>query len=59
MWDSILVFLIVLVILFFGRTSIKRMLEESRQAESKDWMGALVPIALVMIFVFLLIIANK
>jgi hypothetical protein len=31
------------------------MLEQSRQAENKDWRGALLPIIIVVIFVFFLI----
>ena len=33
----------------------KTMLEQSRQAENRDWMGVIIPIVLVILFVFLLI----
>ena len=44
----------VLVLLWFG-PGVKTLLEQSRQAENRDWMGVLVPIVLVILFVFLLI----
>ena len=44
----------VLVLLWFG-PGVKTLLEQSRQAEHRDWRGVLVPIALVVLFVLLLI----
>lgn len=54
-WEMVLVGAItVLVLLWFG-PGVKTLLEQSRQAENRDWMGVLIPIALVILFVFLLI----
>jgi hypothetical protein len=54
-WEMVLVGAItVLVLLWFG-PGVKTLLEQSRQAESRDWMGVLIPIVLVVLFVFLLI----
>ena len=46
---------IALGVLFWAGPGVKTMLEQSRQAENKDWAGALLPIIIVVIFVFLLI----
>ena len=54
-WEMVLVGgITVLVLLWFG-PGVKTMLEQSRQAENRDWMGVLIPIVLVILFVFLLI----
>ena len=54
-WEMVLIGAItVLVLLWFG-PGVKTMLEQSRQAESRDWTGVLIPIVLVVLFVFLLI----
>jgi len=44
----------VLVLLWFG-PGVKTMLEQSRQAEERDWKGLLIPIVMVILFVLLLI----
>ena len=54
-WEMVLLGAItVLVLLWFG-PGVKTLLEQSRQAEHRDWRGVLVPIALVVLFVLLLI----
>ena len=54
-WEMVLLGAItVLVLLWFG-PGVKTLLEQSRQAEQRDWRGVLVPIALVVLFVLLLI----
>lgn len=54
-WEMVLIGAItVLVLLWFG-PGVKTLLEQSRQAENRDWMGVLIPIVLVVMFVFLLI----
>ena len=46
---------VALGVLFWFGPGVKTMLEQSRKAENKDWSGVLVPIIIVVIFVFLLI----
>ncbi len=46
---------LVLLVLFWFGPGIKATLEKSRQAESRDWVGFLLPIALVVLFVLFLI----
>ena len=46
---------VALGVLFWVGPGIKGILEHSRQAENKDWAGALLPIVIVVIFVFFLI----
>jgi hypothetical protein len=54
-WEMVLLGAItVLVLLWFG-PGVNTLLEQSRQAEHRDWRGVLVPIALVVLFVLLLI----
>ena len=46
---------IALGVLFWIGPGIKGALQQSREAENKDWRGALLPIVVVVIFVFFLI----
>ena len=46
---------IALGVLFWIGPGIKGALQQSREAENKDWAGALLPIIIVVIFVFFLI----
>ena len=46
--------LVVLVLFWFG-PGVKASLEQSRKAEKKDWVGVLVPVAVVVLFVIFLI----
>lgn len=46
---------IALGVLFWVGPGIKGSLEQSRKAENKDWAGVLLPIIIVVIFVFFLI----
>ena len=46
---------VALGVLFWVGPGLKGMLEQSRQAENKDWAGVLLPIIIVVVFVFLLI----
>ena len=54
-WEQILLVLGAGVILFLFLPSAKRMLLESRKATSGDWWNLLIPIGVVVLFVFLLI----
>ncbi len=54
-WEQLLLGAAGLLILFWFRPGIKASMEQSRQAQNKDWAGVLLPIALVVLFVMLLI----
>ncbi len=55
LWEQILVGALALGVVFFFMPGIKAALRQSREAENKDWAGALFPIGLVVLFVILLI----
>ena len=59
MWEGVLLGILALLLVFWLRPGIKEALRRSREAEHKDWAGALVPIALVVLFVVLLIALVK
>jgi hypothetical protein len=54
-FEMIMLGAVALGVLFWAGPGVKAMLEQSRQAENKDWAGALLPIIIVVIFVLLLI----
>jgi len=53
-WESLLLGVMVVLLLFWFRPGIKATLERSRNAE-KDWPGLLLPLGAVVLFVILLI----
>jgi len=53
-WEMVLTGALVVLVLFWVGPGIRPMLEQSRKAE-KDWPAVLVPILVVILFVFLLI----
>jgi hypothetical protein len=54
-WEQVLIALAIVAVLFFLGPGAKSAMEESRKAENPDWKGALIPIAMVVLFVILLI----
>ncbi|MEQ8289772.1 MAG: hypothetical protein RIB78_08615 [Gammaproteobacteria bacterium] len=54
-WEQVLVGIAAVAILFFFWPGAKKMLEQSQQAENRDWKGALMPIGVVVLFVIVLI----
>ncbi len=52
-WEQILIGVFALLVLLWFFPGIKPMLERSKEAP-KDWMGLLIPIALVVAFVIFL-----
>jgi hypothetical protein len=54
-WEMLLLGALVLLVLFWFGPGLKATLEKSRRAESRDWAGFLLPIALVILFVLFLI----
>ena len=54
-WHTLLFVGIAALLIFVFRPGIKAALERSRQAESKDWKGVAIPLALVVLFVIFLL----
>ena len=54
-WEMLLIGAIAVLVVMWFRPGIKTMLQQSRQAENRDWAGFLIPIALVVLFVMFLI----
>lgn len=57
-WESILLGAFAILLLFWMKPGIKVALEKSKTAQS-DWPSVLIPIALVIVFVFFLIAMVK
>ena len=53
-WENLLLGVMAVLVIFWFRPGIKATLEQSRRAE-KDWMGLLVPIGFVIMFVVFLV----
>ncbi|MGD8312337.1 MAG: hypothetical protein PVJ66_07045 [Gammaproteobacteria bacterium] len=54
-WEMLLLGVMVVLVLFWIGPGIKATFEQSRQAEERDWRAVLIPLAIVILFVFLLI----
>jgi len=54
LWENILLGVMVLGIIFWMRPGIKSSMQLSRDAKS-DWMGVLIPVGFVVMFVVFLI----
>ncbi len=54
-WEQVTLVIVMVAILFFFWPGAKKEMENSQQIENPDWKGALVPIAAVVLFVFVLI----
>lgn len=59
LWEQLLLGALGLGIFFLFRPGIKAAMEQSQQAENKDWQGVLMPIGLVVAFVVLLILLAR
>ncbi len=57
-WENLLLGGLVILLLFWFRPGIKAMFKERREASQSEWMGILVPIGLVAVFVTLLIVLT-
>jgi hypothetical protein len=55
LWEQLLIGVLVALLLLWFRPGIRAALKQSRDAERRDWSGALLPIGLVVLFVLLLI----
>ena len=54
-WELIAIGAVVLLVIFWFRPGLKEAFKQRKEAEKKDWIGVLVPIGLVVLFVILLI----
>lgn len=54
-WQVLLFGAAALLIIFIFKPGIKTAFQQSKEAENKDWMGLLLPIGVVVLFVLLLI----
>jgi len=54
-WELLAIGAVVLVVLFWFRPGLKQAFKQSKEATNKDWIGVLVPIGLVVLFVIVLI----
>lgn len=54
MWENILLGAMVLGVIFWMKPGIKSTMSQSKNAES-DWMGFVVPMALVVMFIIFLV----
>lgn len=54
-WELLIVGALVLLLLFWFRPGLKQAFKQSQEADNKDWMAALIPLAVVAAFVFLLL----
>lgn len=54
-WENILLGIMVLGVIFWMKPGIKSSLLQSKSAKS-DWMGFLIPISLVVMFVIFLVV---
>lgn len=57
-WEKVIVAVLALALIFFMRPGLKAAMERSKQAENKDWAGALIPIGFVVLFVIFLIMIQ-
>jgi hypothetical protein len=56
-WETLLIGLIALLVVFWFSPGIKAAIERGKQAEA-DWGAALIPLGLVALFVLFLILAS-
>ena len=54
-FEMIMLGVIAIGVLFWVGPGIKATMEQSRQAENRDWAGVLIPLAIVVLFVIFLI----
>lgn len=54
LWENLLLGVMVIGIIFWMRPGIKASMQQTREAKP-DWMGVLVPVGLVVMFVVFLI----
>ncbi len=58
LWENILIGALAVLLILWFRPGIKAAFKERREASQSEWMGALIPIGLVALFVTLLIVLT-
>jgi hypothetical protein len=54
-WELLVLGALVILLLFWFRPGLKEAFKRSQEAENKDWLGVLIPLAAVAAFVALLL----
>jgi len=54
-WELLILGALVILLLFLFRPGLKQAFKQSEEAENKDWMGALIPLGIVALFVIALL----
>jgi len=54
-WELLVLGALVVLVLLWITPGLKQAFKQSEEAESRDWLGALVPLAIVAAFVALLL----
>jgi hypothetical protein len=54
-WELLILGALVILLLFWFRPGLKQAFKQSQEAENKDWLGVLIPLAAVAAFVVLLL----
>ena len=55
LWESLALGALAVAVIFFFGPGVKQAFKHSGEATGKDWMGVLVPVGLVVLFVILLV----
>ena len=58
LWETIIIGLIALLAIFWFSPGIKAALERGKQVKA-DWPAVLIPLGVVVLFVFFLILASR
>ena len=58
LWEQILLGIAALLVLFFWGPAASRLLRASPKADTRQWMSALVPLGLVLLFVLFLLLVQ-
>ena len=59
LWEQVLLGIAAFVIVFLFWPGAKKAMEQSKQAENPDWNGVLLPIGVVIFFIFMLIMISS
>lgn len=54
-WQLVILGALVIVLLIWFRPGLKQAFKQSQNSTAKDWVGALIPLAIVVAFVALLL----
>jgi hypothetical protein len=58
-WEQALIAVAIFAVIYFWGPGAKKAMEESQKVENPDWKGAIIPIAMVVLFVIFLISLTK